>query len=139
MTCQFGGMPQPISLALAHFPEGRPTGLSGNAYGVSADGSIIVGNSDSGPYVYNESVFGGIVPLGTLFHQGGTSIPRGWTLRYIRDISGDGDAFVGSAINPDGDDEAFLITGLRTFIIPEPSRAAFLLLGTLAALLVRRR
>ncbi len=43
----------------------------------------------------------------------GATIPPGWTLRNAFGISADGTRIVGDGTNPDGDREAWLITGLQ--------------------------
>jgi uncharacterized membrane protein len=109
--------------------------VSGFADGVSADGRVIVGTrQDAGDTAFIWDSGSGQVRdlLSFLVSQGfdGT----GWSLRSADAISGDestGYNIVGEGLGPDGQLEAYLVTGLHLASVPEPSSLA---LGGVAAL-----
>jgi probable HAF family extracellular repeat protein len=73
-------------------------GFQSYAYGVSADGSVIVGrgNSASGPEAYRWTSGGGMVGLGDL--------PGGAFLSYAYGVSADGSVVVGYSGSASGDE-----------------------------------
>ncbi|HEX5010691.1 MAG TPA: PEP-CTERM sorting domain-containing protein [Planctomycetota bacterium] len=70
------------------------------AYGVSGDGSVVCGysNSSTGDAAFRWTAAGGLQPLGDL--------PGGATLSYANAVSADGSAIVGHSLSGSGD-EAF--------------------------------
>ena len=88
------------------------------AIDVSADGSVIVGESrvpnggGDGAFLWTNS--GGMQNLRDLLIAGGVTGLTNWTLSKATGISADGRTFVGTGINPSGRTEAWIAT------IPEP-------------------
>jgi uncharacterized membrane protein len=112
-------------------------------FGVSADGSVIVGRgaSASGPAVSDDGSvvagrFGNEAYLWDATH-GARSIQdllenrgldlTGWPLIEATDVSADGRTLVGLGTNPSGSFEAWVV------VVPGPPPAALVLLGLLAA------
>jgi probable HAF family extracellular repeat protein len=60
-----------------------------------------------------------------------------WQLTIAHDISPDGRFIVGSGINPDGNQEAWLVRLDRPIFVPEPSTIVIFLAGLVPALLRR--
>jgi probable HAF family extracellular repeat protein len=107
------------------------------AWGVSGDGSVIVGTGKSviGDEAFLWDTTHGMRNLrDLLISDYGVTNLTGWTLSAARAISEDGSTIVGDGINPFGQTEAWIVTG-----VPEPSAAfaVFLLCG--AAFTMRRR
>jgi probable HAF family extracellular repeat protein len=129
----------PLEVYWEDTPDGRVIvggGLS-RAQGVSGDGSIIVGATRFGDeftdpaeaFIWTEA--DGMRSLQDfLVAECGLDL-TGWTLTDASGISADGLTIVGTGINPDGFDEAWIAT------VPEP--AALLLLAACWAMLLRRR
>lgn len=84
-------------------------GFFSEATAVSADGSIVVGNcmtfGGNVAFVWEESL--GMVPMSDFLTANGIDV-AGWTLTHAAGISADGSRIVGSGINPDGEQEAWL-------------------------------
>jgi probable HAF family extracellular repeat protein len=88
-------------------------------YGMSGDGRIVIGKCDPPnpgddyeAFVWSDPH--GIQSLASILETNGVDL-TGWALQQALDISRDGRAIVGYAINPTGNQEAFLAT------IPEPT------------------
>lgn len=104
---------------------------------MSADGSIVLGVINTAapglteltPWLWTE-VTGTRSLFDVLAEQGLPGVFDGWQLNSPTgiEISDDGNAIFGTATNPDGNSEAFVIY-LDPLVVPEPSS---LLLGTLA-------
>ena len=114
------------------------------AYGMTGDGSIIVGYTTKmdAPYPYNRKAFiwdathgmRGLQDLLINQHALGPEL-EGWSLARATDISDDGRLIVGRGHNPAGD-----YVGWRA-VIPEPSTAVLAAMGCLSLLIFgcRRR
>ncbi len=105
-----GGTPNIIG------PEITGTGSQYDSlfYGLTPDASIAVGSyktSSSGPYfaVSHDSI-NSIRNLKTVLTNGGIDM-TGWELTAATAISADGSVIVGYGTNPDGNQEAWVITG----------------------------
>ncbi len=107
--------------------------------GVSGDGSIVVGYSATGgtvnqpinsPFIWDAEH--GMRNLQTVLTEMGLDL-TGWSLRGAGGISADGTMIVGGGINPQGENEAFLV------VIPEPGALALLALAAAGGLARRRR
>ncbi len=103
------------------------------ANGVSADGSTVVGqsNSASGYEAFIWDQGNGMRSLRDVLVSDLDLNLTGWTLTQVYGISDDGQTIVGWGINPSGDTEAWVAT------IPEPATLTLLAFGGLA--LMRRR
>jgi uncharacterized membrane protein len=110
--------------------------ISDSAWAVSADGSIIVGQSTpQGPnslIAFIWDAVHGTRSLKTVLEDDHGLDLTGWQLEFAGGISADGRTIVGYGINPSGQREAWIAT------IPEPGSAALLALG-LGLLASRRR
>ena len=103
----------------------------GRAYGASADGSIIIGGSESGlgreAFIWDET--NGMQSIkDVLVNNYGLDL-TGWYLGRASGISADGRTIVGEGIGPNGS-EAWIAT------IPEPTTLCLLTLG---GLVLRKR
>jgi len=107
------------------------------AYGVSGDGSVVVGlgTSDSGGAVIWDSGHGMRSLQSVLTSDYGLDL-TGWTLTRATGISADGTVIVGEGWH-NGDSEAWQAI-IPPIVIPEPSTCALLAAG-LAGLMARRR
>ena len=96
---------------LGVLPSGASTALA-----VSFDGAVIVGSDGMGgtgtAFIWDEQ--NGIRPLAEVLALLGLDV-AGWTLYEATGISADGRTIVGSGVNPDGFQEAWIAT------IPEPT------------------
>jgi len=105
-----------------------PGGLfASQAYGVNADGSIVVGSgwTPEGKKAMIWDKTNGMRELeDVLANELGLDL-TGWTLNHARGISADGFTIVGAGINPDGNYEAWVAN-----INPIPIPGAVWLLGS---------
>jgi probable HAF family extracellular repeat protein len=119
--------------------DSLPAVVTSSAIAVSADGSIIGGNSGFGS-VANEAFrwteTGGMVSLRSLIVAAGVDL-TGWERLYLNDMSADGNVFVGGASNPSGINVSW-IADFRP--VPEPRHLAPLFgCGVIACCLAQRR
>jgi probable HAF family extracellular repeat protein len=110
---------------------------SSNGYGVSGDGSVVVGGSaistgDLHAFVWTPTL--NMVDLNTYLPAMGVDL-TGWTLSRAFDVSLDGTAITGVGVYQGLENRAFLITGFTG--VPAPGGAAVLALGGL--FVARRR
>jgi hypothetical protein len=75
------------------------------ANGLSATGSVAVGNAPSGVFVWTAQ--GGVLRLQSLL---GSAVPAGWSLNHGNGISANGLTVVGSALDPTNRAEAWVAT-----------------------------
>jgi len=120
-------------VGLGDLPGGE---FRSEACAISADGSVVVGWSDSGRGFINSEAFiwdqeNGMQNLQDLLVNTYGLDLTGWQLTSARGVSTDGLTFVGSGINPNGNQEAWITT------IPEPTSLSLLVLGGIA--LARRK
>jgi probable HAF family extracellular repeat protein len=124
-------------VGLGYLPGG---GFSSYASGVSADGSVVVGGSDSasGYQAFRWTAGDGMRALwDVLLSQGIDPAADGWThLNTAENISADGNTIVGYGIRNDHT-EAFV--AVIPTIVPEPAAGALALVGASSILLLRRR
>lgn len=110
-----------------------------NPTAISGDGSVIAGSFASWP---DDEAFYWIAPSGTMPLSTLVSVPDGWFLARVFDVSADGSVMVGQAWNMDGSESrGFIISGITSFQpVPEPSTygviAGMVLLGLIG---LRRR
>jgi uncharacterized membrane protein len=105
--------------------SGGTHGSAANA--VSADGSVVVGygNSPIGREAMIWTATSGMQSLRDfLMAQGVTSVTN-WQLIDANDVSADGLRIVGTGINPDGNEEAWIA------VVPEPTCVTLAALATL--------
>ena len=108
-------------------------GVAGIAWDSSADGSVIVGHSDSGKaWIWDDT--NGVRFIFDVLEADGLDL-TGWTLKRATGISDDGLVVVGEGINPDGNEEAWIAD---LSFIPEPTTCA-LALAALCLAMSRRR
>jgi uncharacterized membrane protein len=116
---------------------GDPFGPSygGRADGVSADGSVIVGEADSptGQQAFIWDRADGIRLLNNVLIADGVSNLSSWTLNDANDVSANGNYIVGSGVDPTGNPEGWV----ATVSVPEPASISFIAVGMIA-LKVRR-
>jgi uncharacterized membrane protein len=99
--------------------------ISGNAYDLSADGSVMVGKaSDGGAFIWDAAH--GMRDLQSLLENDHGLDLTGWTLTEARCISANGLVIAGTGTNPLGDTEAWRAT------VPEPTTITLLAMGGLA-------
>ena len=100
--------------------------FSSQAFAVSADGSIIVGEerTDDGQAAFIWDEIGGMRSLEAVLVDLGLDL-TGWELTAATGISFDGFTIVGRGRNPEGRKEAWIAT------IPEPSTGALVGIGLL--------
>lgn len=112
---------------------GRLNGAAwSRAFGVSADGTTIVGESPVGgddAFLWKPGM--GMRPLGEFLENVLHLNLSGWQLVTAHDVSADGEVIVGVGINPQGKIEAWRA------VIPEPSSAGLLMVA--ASIFLRRR
>lgn len=117
-----------------------PGGAVGaGAWGVSGDGSVVVGQSITGPVAHEDyeafvwtPASGMMLLQGILENDHGLDL-TGWKLVRANAVSDDGTVIVGYGINPAGNEEAFRA------VIPEPASMSFLALALLLTRSRRRR
>jgi probable HAF family extracellular repeat protein len=117
------------------FLESIPDGEQSHATDVSADGKIVVGwslssignrteDGEKTAFVWTEET--GMVALEEVLIANGLAAD-GWILRSANGISADGTMIVGEGQNPDGNNEAFLLTGFSVENIFLVTRAAIVI------------
>src|SRR5690606_37198382 len=82
--------------------------FSSAAYGVSADGSVVVGraNDEDGQEAFRWTEATGLESIAAILKDAGVDL-TGWDLRQANDVSADGTVIVGNGWK-DGKDEAFI-------------------------------
>ena len=100
------------------------------AHAVSADGSVIVGGSAEGAFIWDEP--NGTQSLRDLLIDEGVDLTA-WTLQAATGISADGRTIVGYGTNPLGQTEAWIAT------VPEPTALPLLAVVMSLARCRRRR
>jgi probable HAF family extracellular repeat protein len=106
---QAGGM-----VGLGFLPGGAPSSTLSSvsaAFAVNADGSVVVGNSNSGSSsigrAFRWTQNGGMQSIQSLLVAGGVNM-TGWTLTNPTGVSADGTVIVGTDLDPSGQQEAWL-------------------------------
>jgi probable HAF family extracellular repeat protein len=106
-------------------------GAGSQANGVSADGSVVVGQSQSASVGYEAFTWdatNGMRSLEDVLTSVYSLNRTGWTLSQATAISADGLTIVGNGTNPLGQTEAWVANLGTTAPVPEP--ASLLLLGS---------
>ena len=111
-------------------------GLINRAYAISGDGMWAAGESGDGRAVVWNTRTGEVIDLQAFLIATGQTGLEGWELDAALGMSADGLSITGTGINPDGDNEAWLVT---LAAIPEPAGAQLWILGAGGLLLRRRR
>ena len=108
------------------------------AFGVSENGSVIVGQGETGlgfeAFVWDG--MNGIRNLRDVLISQGDDL-TGWRLDRANGISADGNIIVGSGINPAGQPEAWLAR-LSPVSVPEPATILLFGIGALGLLVCRK-
>jgi uncharacterized membrane protein len=109
----------------------------GRADGVSADGSVIVGEEDSptGQQAFILTQATGMELLDNVLLADGITNVVNWTLTDANDVSADGSTIVGAGVDPAGDPEGWV----ATVSLPEPSSIALVAFGVVLLSGRRRR
>lgn len=102
-------------------------GYNSMAHAVSADGSVIVGESYAHSYVATIWDSQGVRSIQDVLQDDLDLDLSGWTLWRATGISDDGSTIVGTGRNPTGVSEAWIA------VIPEPATAFMLAMGSLLA------
>ena len=107
------------------------------ADGVSADGSVVVGEADSptGPQAFIWDQTDGMRLLQPLLVRDGVTDLSSWALTDGNDISANGQTIVGDGIDPAGNPEGWV----ATLPVPEPCSLGLLAVGVTALQLRRPR
>jgi probable HAF family extracellular repeat protein len=118
-------------MPLGNLNLNRPSSM---AFGVSADGRIVVGSSAAtgGPEAFIWTETDGMQNLRNYLMTNGVTGLVGWTLKEARAISRDGRTIVGNG-SFQGRDQGWIVT------IPEPSTYVMAAMGIVAVLIARRR
>ena len=108
------------------------------ALGVSADGSVIVGEASTfnptsryEPFIWDQ--VNGMRGLTSVLQDLGVQIPSGWRLQEAHAVSADGRTIVGTGANPSGQFEAWVA------VVPEPGAVALFASASCALLFRARR
>ena len=114
-------------VGLGYLPGGS---LDSQASGVSADGSVVVGDRRSASsflaaFLWTSGT--GMQNLRDLLIAGGVTSVTNWRLASATGVSADGHTFVGYGVNPTGDSEAWIAT--IPDIVPDPSCIVLALFG----------
>ncbi len=130
----FRWTPSEGMVGLGDLPGGE---FSSQAFGVSADGSLVIGNSSTvgGFEAFIWDAVNGMQNLKSIFIDEGLDL-TGWRLTDAWGVSADGRTFAGTGINPQGNQEAWIASIART-PIPEPGALALVILAV-APLVLRR-
>jgi probable HAF family extracellular repeat protein len=110
-----------------------PGGMESEAFGASADGSVIVGRDFVGPEGHSEpraflwDTSEGMRNLTDVLIGQGDNL-TGWKLIEALAVSSDGINIVGRGIDPAGREEAWLAR-IGSSVVPEPSTLALLTIG----------
>jgi probable HAF family extracellular repeat protein len=128
-----------------------PTFSDAVPYGVSGDGSLVVGTSVGGdrlePFIWRRGI-GTLNLRDVLVNEYGMSDQlAGWNLgkpvggqdAQVRGLSTDGNVIVGYGLNPSGQTEAYRISLTSSSAVPEPSILALLCAGIVAVFAINRR
>lgn len=102
---------------------------------VSFDGSVIVGTSDVGAFIWEEA--NGLRSLQQIVLNFGLDL-AGWTLQDAQAISDDGFTIAGVGVNPAGVQEAW-IANIGPAPIPEPNAALLFAVGAVVVGVALRR
>jgi probable HAF family extracellular repeat protein len=113
---------------------GGGTAGGSEAFGVSGDGSLVVGTtpSDTGSTAFLWDEEHGMRELAQILSEELGLDLTGWTLTRASDISADGSVIVGWGTNPNGDTESWIA------VIPEPSTGWLVAAGLAGLSAVRR-
>ncbi|MFM7711813.1 MAG: PEP-CTERM sorting domain-containing protein, partial [Microcystis sp.] len=113
------------------------------ALGVSADGSVVVGNSNSAngqeTFIWNSTQ--GMRSLREILTNDYGLNLTGWTLTEATGISADGLTIVGTGLNPSGNPEPWIarLNPQNNPSVPEPSSILGLGLFSLVGFLIKKR
>jgi probable HAF family extracellular repeat protein len=105
------------------------------AYGVSGDGSIIVGVSTGHAMVWDERH--GLRTIASLLTAGGVDLGA-WRLLRAVDVSADGRVIIGYGVEGDGSEQPWVaVLPDDAFAVPEPAALAMTLVCVVALMLAR--
>ena len=102
-------------------PAGAETGMESSANAVSEDGSIVAGKYGGRAFIWDEA--NGMQDLKEMLEKNLGMNLTGWILTSATGISSNGRTIVGNGINPEGFEEAWIVT------MPEPATIGLLALG----------
>jgi uncharacterized membrane protein len=109
---------------------------AGSAAGMSGDGKVIVFNTSSTPFIWDEQHGARALPQLLAQEYGLADQIAGWNLYYVYDVADDGTVISGEGRNPQGERE-YWVVDLRP--VPEPQMATLCVIAAIALVAIGAR